>query len=293
MTKAMLHKWAKRIARDLFIICLAQYGILLILGFFFIDGIMFSPQPPAYTWQTSFITNIGSQEKPLAAYWQPATNATVTILHSHGNAEEINDLADIFDALVQTNINLLAYDYPGYGLSAGKPTEQGCYQAAETAYRFLTREKGISPETIIVLGRSIGSGPACYLAEKYPVKGLILESGFLSAPRVVTRYRLIPVDPFPNANRIPRIACPKLIIHGTKDPVIPFWHGQKLYEISSGEKVFYPIQGGGHNDLQLRMGYDIYADLIHKFVNRQSHLLENKEVATNNPTIPQQPFLQK
>jgi fermentation-respiration switch protein FrsA (DUF1100 family) len=270
MTKATLHKWLKRIALDLVIICLAQYGIMLILCFFFIDAMMFAPQPPAYTWQTPFITNIGSQEKPLAAYWHPASNATVTILHSHGNAEEINDLADIFELLVQTNINVLAYDYPGYGLSAGKSTEQGCYQSAETAYAFLTQKKGIPPENIIVLGRSLGSGPACYLAEKYPVKGLILESAFISAPRVVTRYRLLPRDPFPNVDRIKRITCPKLIIHGTKDPVIPFWHGQKLYDISSGERYFYGIQGGGHNDLQLVLGYTDYANLIQTFATRLS-----------------------
>jgi fermentation-respiration switch protein FrsA (DUF1100 family) len=271
MNREQIKKWSKRIALDVLIICVAQYLLLLLLGFFAMDALMFAPQTPAYTWQTPFITNIGSQEKPLAAYWHPSSNATATILHSHGNAEEINDLADIFELLVQTNINVLAYDYPGYGLSAGKPTEKGCYQAAETAYAFLTKGKGIPPETIIILGRSLGSGPACYLAEKYPVKGLIFESAFLSAPRVVTRYRILPFDAFPNATRITNITCPKLFLHGTEDPVIPFWHGKKLYDVSTGDRNFYSIQGGGHNDLQLVLGYANYAHLIYSFVTKKSY----------------------
>jgi hypothetical protein len=265
MQSATLKKWAKRIALDIVIICLAQYGIMLIICLFFMDSMMFAPQPVAYTWQNPSIIDIGSSGKPLAAYWRPATNATVTLLHSHGNAEEIGDLTDIFDGCAAAGMNVLAYDYPGYGLSAGKPTEKSCYEAAERAYAFLTQKKGIRPETIIVVGRSLGSGPACYLAEKYPVKSLIIESGFLSAPRVVTRYRILPLDAFPNAQRITKITCPKLFIHGTADPVIPFWHGRQLYSLSGGKKEFFWVQGAGHNDLQLTLGLDNYSALIKKF----------------------------
>jgi fermentation-respiration switch protein FrsA (DUF1100 family) len=270
MQRATLKKWAKRIAIDLFIIGLAQYGIMLVICLFFMDSMMFAPHPAAYTWQTPSIVDIGQAGKPVAAYWRPAANAIVTLLHSHGNAEEIGDLTDIFDACATEGMNVLAYDYPGYGLSAGKPTEKSCYEAAERAYVFLTQNKGIPPNTIIVVGRSLGSGPACYLAEKYPVKGLILESGFLSAPRVVTRYRMLPLDAFPNAKRIKHISCPKLFIHGTADPVISFWHGRQLYELSGGVKNFRWIQGAGHNDLQLTLGLQNYGALIRDFSGMKS-----------------------
>jgi abhydrolase domain-containing protein 17 len=268
MQRATLKKWAKRIVLDILIICVVQYLIMLAICLFFMDGMMFAPHPAAYTWQTPCIIDIGSPGEPLAAYWRSSTNATVTILHSHGNAEEIGDLTEFFDSFAQSNMNILAYDYPGYGLSAGKPTEKSCYEAAERAYAFLTQKQGIPPSSIIVLGRSLGSGPACYMAEKYQVKGLILESGFLSAPRVVTRYRILPVDAFPNAKRIPRITCPKLFIHGTADPVIPFWHGKHLYGLSIGAKEFYWVQGGGHNDLQAVIGVETYTALIKKFAEQ-------------------------
>jgi len=264
MNLEQIKKWSKRIALDVLIICVGQYLLLILYGFFAIDTLMFAPNTPAYTWQTPFIRDIGVTA-PLAAYWRPTSNATVTILHSHGNAEEIADITEFFEAYAAAGLNVLAYDYPGYGLSAGKPTEKTCYQAAERAYAFLTQEMKIPPETIIVLGRSLGSGPACYLAEKYPIKGLIIESGFLSAPRVVTRYRILPFDAFPNATRIPRITCPKLFLHGTEDPVIPFWHGRQLHESSLGMKEFYWIQGGGHNDLQSVLGIKNYVARIHAF----------------------------
>jgi len=122
MQRATLKKWAKRIAIDLLIIVVAQYLLMLVICLFFMDAMMFAPHPPGYTWQTTSIIDIGEAGKPVAAYWRPATNATVTLLHSHGNAEEIGDLMDIFDGCADAGMNVLAYDYPGYGLSAGKPT---------------------------------------------------------------------------------------------------------------------------------------------------------------------------
>lgn len=273
MRRETFKKWGKRIAVDLLVICVVQYGIALVVCYFRLDAMMFHPHEPGYTWQTAHIINIGTPASPIAAYWRPATNATATLLYSHGNAEEIGDQTELLDALAQSGMNVLAYDYPGYGLSAGKPTEQGCYDAAEHAYAFLTRDKQIPSSTITVLGRSLGSGPACYLAEKYPVKGLIFESGFLSAPRVVTRVRLLPVDPFPNSHRIRHISCPKLFIHGTEDAVISFWHGQKMYERSAGTKEFRWVQGAGHDDLLLALGFNNYVALIHSFAlkNTLSH----------------------
>lgn len=270
MQRATLKKWAKRIALDLLLIGLAQYGIMLVICLFFMEDMMFAPQPAAYTWQTPSIVDVGQAGKPVAAYWRPATNATITLLHSHGNAEEIGDLTEIFDACSAAGMNVLAYDYPGYGLSAGKPTEKSCYEAAERAFAFLTQKQRIPPSSIVIVGRSLGSGPACYLAEKYPVKGLVIESGFLSAPRAVTRYRILPRDPFPNAKRLTKISCPKLFIHGTDDPVIPFWHGKQMYVLSTGVKNFYWVQGGGHNDLQLTLGLKNYVTLIQGFCEQNS-----------------------
>jgi hypothetical protein len=162
---------------------------------------------------------------------------------------------------------VLAYDYPGYGLSAGKPTEKSVYASAEAAYRFLTERRNIAPSDIIVLGRSIGSGPACYLAEKYPVGGLVVEAGFTSAPRVLTRIRILPFDPFPNIRRVPNIACPKLFIHGTADDVVPFSHGKALFAAAREPKTTRWLDGAGHDDLMLVLGDDYFKTLNALFAN--------------------------
>jgi pimeloyl-ACP methyl ester carboxylesterase len=264
-TKKAIKKWAKRIAIDGLVIVVAQYLIVLFASTFLLNSILFQPHEPEYTWQTPYIINIGDEGMPVAAYWQPHTNAIATLLYSHGNAEDIGDLREVFNALAQSGISVLAYDYPGYGLSGGKPSENRCYEAAEKCYSFLTTQKKIKPEDIIILGRSVGSGPACYLAEKYPVRGLVLESGFLSAQRVLTRVRLLPIDTFPNIERIKAISCRKLFIHGTHDSVIPFWHGKKMYELSTGMKQVHWVPEAGHDDLLLCIGLESYTKRIKEF----------------------------
>jgi pimeloyl-ACP methyl ester carboxylesterase len=268
MTRDTIRKWVKRIAIDCVIICVAQYVLFLLVCIFLLNGIMFQPHPPDYTWQTPNIINIGDKGMPVAAYWQPHTNATVALLYSHGNAEDIGDLTELFNAIAQAGISVLAYDYPGYGLSGGKPSEKSCYETAEKGYSFLTVQKKIKPESIMILGRSLGSGPACYLAEKYPVRGLIVESGFLSAQRVVTRIRLLPTESFPNSERIKNVSCRKLFMHGTHDSVIPFWHGKKMYELSSGFKQYHWAPEAGHDDLLLSIGLKPYTKLIKEFTDK-------------------------
>jgi pimeloyl-ACP methyl ester carboxylesterase len=268
MTREKIQKWVKRIAIDCVIIFVAQYVIFLLVCMFLLNAIMFQPHKPDYTWKTPHIINIGDEGMPVAAYWQSNTHATVALLYSHGNAEDIGDLIELFDAIAQAGIAVLAYDYPGYGLSKGTPNEQSCYETAEKGYSFLTVQQKIKPENIIILGRSLGSGPACYLAEKYPVRGLIVESGFLSVQRVVTRIGLLPVDTFPNVDRITNISCRKLFIHGAHDSVIPFWHGKKMYELSTGIKQLHCVPEAGHDDLLLCIGEKTYAKLIKEFFDK-------------------------
>lgn len=264
--RATSKKWAKRIVHYCIVFCAAQYVIALLIGKFKINDMMFHPHEAAYTWQTPHVINLGDEEKPVAAYWLATPATSNVLLYSHGNGEDISDLPEVLQLISQTGLSVLAYDYPGYGLSGGTPTEKGCYETAESAYSFLTIQKKFKPENIIVLGRSLGTGPACYLAEKYPVKGLIFESGFLSAPRAVTRIRLLPFNPFPNSERIKNILCPKLFMHGTQDSVISIWHGKKMYVRSTGLKQYVWVNGAGHDDLISCLGEGNYKKAINNFM---------------------------
>ena len=125
----------------------------------------------------------------------------------------------------EMNVNVLAYDYEGYGKASGVPSEKSFYEDIDAAYAFLVDVLKQQPENIVIYGRSIGSGPSCYLAERLaraniPVGALILQSPLLSAFRVVFNFRFtLPGDIFPNIDRISNIRCPFLVVHGTRDEV--------------------------------------------------------------------------
>ena len=124
------------------------------------------------------------------------------------------------------------------------------YETVSISPENLTGEKGISPAEIVVIGFSVGSGPACYLAEKYPVGALVLEAPFASAFQVVLPFGGLPGDRFPNAERVRNIKVPLLVIHGRKDRVIPVRNGKKVFENAAvpGELILVP--DAGHNDLK-------------------------------------------
>ena len=158
------------------------------------------------------------------------------MIFSHGNAEDIylveNWLTTYF--LRQVHVNAVVYEYTGYGESNGKiPSEQSLYDDIETVYLYLTENIGLDPQTILLYGRSIGSGPTTFLGESYPVGGLIIHSGIASALRVVFDLRwTLPFDKFPNLDRVSKIDAPVFVIHGRRDEIVPFRHGQQLYENS-------------------------------------------------------------
>jgi len=232
-----------------------------------VNRAMFPVPRASYTWQMPNVINIGTDDAPVAALWIENPKARKVILFSHGNGEDIGMGGGFYETLAfGANISVLVYDYPGYGLTAGKPSERSIYETAEAAYRFLVEEKKFAPENIIVMGRSLGGGPSCFLAKKHPVGGLILESTFTSALRVVTGVRLLPFDPFSNISRIDRITCPKLVIHGTEDEIVPFSHGKKLATVAAQPCRFEAVKGAGHNDLFWVFGKDRYVELIREFL---------------------------
>ena len=169
--------------------------------------------------------------------------------------------------LVNEGYTVASVDYPGYGLSDGSPDEKGCYRNVHRLYDWLIEKRGFKPEDIVIDGFSIGTGPATELAATRPCGGLILEAPFLSAPRVVTRVRLLPVDPFPNLKRIGNVKCRVLIIHGTNDGVVPYAQGQALFKLANEPKRFVSVEDGDHNTLVDDMGFDEYLALVKEFVD--------------------------
>ena len=142
------------------------------------------------------------------------------------------------------------------------PTEEDCYADIEAAYQYLITERGLNHSQIVLYGRSLGSGPSCYLANKTsregkPVAGLILHSPFTSVYRVVFDLGFTLVgDKFSNIDRIADVDCPVLIVHGHEDAIIPIEHGQALLDAVPPKMRAEPffVRGMGHNGFEYHIG---------------------------------------
>src|SRR3954452_21529747 len=125
-------------------------------------------------------------------------------------------------------VAVFLFDYPGYGRSTGKPTEAGCYAAADAAYDWLLSEQHVAPEAVVLYGGSLGGGVVIELATRRPYRALILVSTFTSIPDMATQlYPWLPARPFirnrfENSDKIGRIQGRVLLAHGTADRFIPF-----------------------------------------------------------------------
>jgi len=187
----------------------------------------------------------------LSAIYLANPSAAHTLLYSHGNAEDLGGVRPVLLRLREIGFSVLAYDYRGYGTSKGRPSEHGAYADIDAAYAYLTSSLGTVPAQIIVYGRSVGSGPAIDLALRRPVGGLVVESGFTTAFRVLTRIPLLPFDKFRNIDKIGRVRCPVLVMHGRGDEIVPLSHGQALWRAAPEPKRFLWADGAGHNDFWL------------------------------------------
>jgi hypothetical protein len=234
----------------LLLLPLALYLALFTYAWLFSEGAIFLPHPSSYRDSPAILKLTTRGGQSISALYLPNPEARYTLLVSHGNAEDLGDGRYWFEDLRRAGFGVFAFDYEGYGTSTGKPSEQGAYEDEDAAYDYLVGHLGIRPDRIIIFGRSVGSGPAVDLASRKPAAALILQSPFLSAFRVLTHIPLLPFDRFQNYKRIAHVRCPVLVIHGTSDSVIPFWHGQKLYELAREPKQNFWVAGADHNDLE-------------------------------------------
>ena len=251
------------------IIGLVLYLILLFYAWIFADRILFpAPKNPGYVQDEEvFFLETEKGSKIACKHWNADNPKGLTLLYSHGNGEDIGRIEEFLKTWISEGWSVITYDYPGYGHSPGKPSEVGCYQAIDAVFEYLTEQKGINPHEIVLWGRSLGTGPSCYLAEKKKVGGIILETPFMTAFRTVTETPFLPWDRFRNLERAPSIHCPSLVIHGKNDEVVPFRHGKRVYNALPEPKRFIEFETAGHNDLP-ETGGEKYRSSINEFFNQ-------------------------
>jgi fermentation-respiration switch protein FrsA (DUF1100 family) len=200
---------------------------------------------------------------------QPVPSRMV-LLWFHGNAGNLSHRYDMIRMLMQLPAEVFIIDYRGYGKSEGHPSEGGLYLDGEAAWKYLTAGRGVSPDRIIIFGKSLGGAVAVDLASKVDAAGLIVQSSFTSAsdmaaivmpfmPRSFIRTRMS------SAEKIGLVRCPKLFIHSRADEVVPFDLGRRLFEAAPEPKQFYEVKGARHNDTYIAGGRP-YLDALRGFI---------------------------
>lgn len=237
------------------LVALAFYLAVLAGVYFFSEGMIFQPPPPSYSDGPGIIKLETETGHSISAVHLPAADGLAfTLLFSHGNAEDLGHLMPLLEEINRMGVGVFAYDYSGYGTSEGKASEQQTYHDIDAAYRYMTETLEIPPRKIIAHGRSLGGGAAVDLAARRRIGGLILESSFVTAFRVITQVPFFPFDRFNNLSKMESIDCPVLVLHGTDDRVIPFWHGRRLYDEAPRPKRHLWVEGAGHNNLYALAG---------------------------------------
>jgi len=187
----------------------------------------------------------------LVAWSIPPAPGRPMILYFHGNAGGLDLRVERFRAMAKAGMGLLAIEYRGYASSTGSPSERGLKLDGEAAYAAAIAS-GVAPERIVPLGESLGSGVAVALAARQKVGALVLDSPYSSIADVAAAaYWFVPVrallrDPFRNDLLIGSVNAPTLMVHGTRDRVVPIRFGEKLFALANPPKEFWRVEGAVH-----------------------------------------------
>jgi uncharacterized protein len=192
----------------------------------------------------------------LIAWYIPAADGRPLLLYFHGNGGSLIDRVPRFTALTANGNGLLAVSYRGYFGSTGQPTEAGLHQDADAGYD-KALELGYEARRIVAVGESLGTGVVVALAARKPMAALVLDSPYTSVVDVgAATYWMFPVrtlmrDRFASDQLIGKLRVPLLIAHGTKDWIVPFRFGAKLFALANEPKKLIEVPGAGHLALGL------------------------------------------
>jgi uncharacterized protein len=201
-----------------------------------------------------------SDGERLGAWWVPAIGpCRGHVLYAHGNAGNIGDRIPVVVLLAQAGLDVLAFDYRGYGASTGRASEHGTYRDARAALAAVLARPGLDPTRLVYLGKSLGGAVVLELAQHHRPAGMVLMSTFPSMRDAAAAVfpalpRLLVPDAYPSVDRLARLDIPVLIMHGDKDGLLPVRMAHALHAAAPGPKTLTIFPGAGHNDVILRGG---------------------------------------
>mmetsp|Transcript_45766 Transcript_45766/g.73605 ORF Transcript_45766/g.73605 Transcript_45766/m.73605 type:complete len:390 (+) Transcript_45766:113-1282(+) len=262
--------------------------------------------PEDYDWLSKNYRGGASRVKNLALHID--LGYKVTVLFLHGNAEDIGMVSEYFNTTFckQLKVNGFLPEYPGYGQSKGSPSESGLNQVAITSYKYLVSELNINPMDIVIYGRSLGTAPAIHLAallrkmedatseDDYKKKanllkkkasaeeaglrelgrprGMVLQTPFLSIYRILSSKikATIPGDLYVSISKINDIQCPTLVIHGTNDEIVPYYHGEEIQRtLKTWAAAPLFLKGAKHSNIETQFSKKLYPHL-RQFIDKLS-----------------------
>ena len=240
-------------------VALISYFILILLLSLFQEKMLFIPYknitgtPSDLGMDFEDINFTAKDGTSLNGWFVPAQNAEYTVLFCHGNGGNISHRLDTIFLFNKLPVNFFIFDYRSYGKSNGVISEKGLYEDVAAAWNYLTENKKIAPEKIIIVGRSLGGAVAAQAAAQHSPGGLILEAAFTSLPEIAQeKMPIFPVSwmikyKLSTIENLAKVKCPVLIIATLDDSIIPIRHGKKLFDKAPEPKTFVELTGD-HDD---------------------------------------------
>lgn len=249
----------RQMMRMLAIFLVAYVGVLLVL-MWLENQLVYHPRPgaePAPSPEFQDVSLTCQDGICLHAWWLPCEGSSTALLYLHGNGGNLSIRGEsLLNLREKLNTSVLILDYPGYGKSLGRPSEQGCYRAADAGYDWLVQKQNFDPNRIILYGASLGGGVAVDLASRKPHQALVLVKTFTSLPDVGQKwFPYVPVrwmmrNRYDNLAKIGLCKSPLFMAHGQADEIVPYALGKELFEKACEPKFFFELPEGyqGHND---------------------------------------------
>jgi fermentation-respiration switch protein FrsA (DUF1100 family) len=250
-------RWIRRLLVAVLVLAVLGYGGVLAYVYTHQRSLQYGAGGRMYTLaetqlKHAELVNIPSADgATLAAWYEPPQAGKPLILYFRGNWESFSREHERYEAMEADGYGFVAFDYRGFGGSPGEISEAHVLEDGLAAYDW-TAAKGFP---IVIWGRSLGSGPATYVAGLRKTDALLLETPFDSATAVGRdRYWYLPVDllmkdKYPVDHWIGKVTAPVFVAHGSADKTIAEYHGQRVYDLAPNKAGIWIEPGAGHDDL--------------------------------------------